>query len=208
MMEWDATRGAVAVWSRSEVRRRWLSLVVLGVLAGLAAGLALAAVDGARRTQTAYTRMHAQQLASDAIFFPSQVNVSDADISKLEGLPEVAAVGGFALTASRVDEIPEGGGPLVLVGPAWFREIEQATVIDGRLPDPARDDEAVVNVDATHAGFHVGDVVTWRNLSPADAEAVGGYPSGDYDWSTVTGPVTKMRIVGVVRLPVESVVAL
>src|SRR6478672_13591518 len=82
-MRWDATRGALGVWTRSELRRRWLSLVVLGVLGGLAAGLALAAIGGARRTQTAYTRMRSQLLASDAVFFPSQVDIGDADITKL-----------------------------------------------------------------------------------------------------------------------------
>ena len=199
--------GPLRVWSGAQVRRRWLSLIVLGILGGLAAGLALAAIDGAARTETAYARMRQQLLASDAIFFPSQVRIDDADISKLSELPEVAAVGGFSLTISRLDEIP-GASPLVPVGPDWFKNIEKAKVLDGRLPDPSRDDEAVINADATHAGFHVGDTVTWRNLSPADEKAVGGYPAVDYDWSKATGPVTKLRIVGVVRLPVESVVAL
>ncbi len=50
-------------------------------------------------------------------------------------------------------------------------------------------------------------MLTWRNLSPADLEAVDGEPPDDFDWSTATGPVTKLRVVGVVRLPMESVVS-
>jgi MacB-like periplasmic core domain/FtsX-like permease family len=203
----DAVSGPLLVWSRAEVRRRWLSLVVLGILGGLAAGLALAAFDGAGRTRSAYDRMRSQLLASDAIFFPSQVRIDDADITKLSQLPEVAAVAGFSLTISNLDEIP-GSNPLVPVGPDWFRTIERAKVLEGRLPDPSRDDEAVINADATKYGFHVGSTVTWRNMSPADVQAVGGYPPPDYDWSKVTGPVTTLRIVGIVRLPIESVVAL
>src|SRR5258708_1341551 len=90
-----ALSGPLRVWSGAELRRRWLSLVVVGILGGLAAGLAVAAFDGATRTETAYDRMRTQLLASDSIFFPSQVRIDDADISKLSQLPEVAAVGGF-----------------------------------------------------------------------------------------------------------------
>ena len=38
-----AARSAVRMWARSEITQRWRTLVALGVLAGVAAGLALAA---------------------------------------------------------------------------------------------------------------------------------------------------------------------
>ena len=51
----SGTFGAgIRLWSRTELRRRWPSLVLLGVLGGLAAGLAMAAYDGAQRSSTAY----------------------------------------------------------------------------------------------------------------------------------------------------------
>ena len=57
LMEKGGTSGpAVRMWARSELGRRWKALVALGVIAGIAGGLALAAVDGARRTSTAYAR--------------------------------------------------------------------------------------------------------------------------------------------------------
>ena len=87
----------------------------------------------------------------------------------------------------------------------------EPTVLAGRLPDPSRDDEAVITSalvpDGKALGLGVGSVLTWRNLSPADLEAVGDEPPDDFDWTTATGPVTKLRIVGVVRLPMESVVS-
>jgi ABC-type lipoprotein release transport system permease subunit len=205
-----ADRAAVRLWSRSELGRRWPALTLLGILGGLAAGLAMAAVDGANRTETAYDRMRTEQLAADVVFFPSQVGVYDLDVTRLSELPEVAAWAGFASTFSVLDEVPDGS-PLVPVGSGWFTTIERATVLEGRLPDPNRDDEAVITSalvpQGKALGLGVGSVLTWRNLSPADKEAVGGEPPDDFDWTTATGPVTKLRIVGVVRLPMDSVVS-
>ncbi len=191
----------------SELRRRWAALALLGILTGLAAGLTLAAVEGASRTQSAYQRMRSQLRAADAVFFPSQVGIWNADVTKLSELPEVAAWGGFATTASVLEELGNGASPIVPVGAAWFTDIERGKVLEGRLPDPARDDEAVINPEALHYGAHLGDVLTWRSLSPADFKALGGYPPADYDWTKATGPVTNLHIVGVVRLPMESVLS-
>jgi putative ABC transport system permease protein len=112
-----------------------------------------------------------------------------------------------ASAPSQFDEFPGEGGPLIQVGHDWFTTIEGAKVLEGRLPDTARDDEAVINVPATEVGGRVGMVLTWRNLSLADMEALGGYPPDGWDWSQATGPVTRLRIVGVVRQPMESVLS-
>jgi hypothetical protein len=46
---------AAAVWlvARSDVRRRWRSLLALALIVGVAGGIVLAAVAGARRTESA-----------------------------------------------------------------------------------------------------------------------------------------------------------
>jgi hypothetical protein len=205
-----AERAAVRLWWPSELRRRWPGLVVLGLLAGVTAGLAVAALDGAGRTDSAYDRLRSEHVAADAVFFPSQVGVYDADVTRLEELPEVEAWAGFASTWSVIDEAP-GGDPLVPVGSGWFSTIERATVLEGRLPDPTSDDEAVLTAnigrDAEELGIGVGSLLTWRTLSPADVATLGDEPPPDFDWTTATGPVTKLRIVGVVRLPMESVLS-
>ena len=66
------TQGA-RLWARADLRRRWRSLVVLGLLAGLSASLAIAALSGARRADTAFDRLRERTDGADAVVFPSQV---------------------------------------------------------------------------------------------------------------------------------------
>lgn len=203
------TGAALRLWCASELRRRWVSLVILGLLAGAASGLAIAAFDGASRSGTAYTRMREELDAADVVFFPSQVGVGDIDVTKLQTLDEVEAWAGFAANYSHLDEAGEDRSPLIAVGDDWFDMIERAKVIEGRLPDPAADDEAVVNVAFTKLGLDldVGSVLTWRNLSPEQSALYPDDVPPGFDWTTAEGPLTKLRIVGIVRLPMDSVLS-
>ena len=195
----------MSLWSRSELKRHWRALVLLGVLGGLAGGLVVAAVAGAQRSTSSFPRMRQQLLAADAVFFPSQVQIGDADVTKLGSIPEVAAWSGFALLPGWFDELGRGAGPFLPVGAGWFNTIERAKVLAGRLPDPNRDDEAVVNQFAVDEGGSVGRTLTYRSFTPADYEQFGD--EGPEDPSQLHGPVVKMKIVGVVRIPLESVLS-
>jgi ABC-type lipoprotein release transport system permease subunit len=196
---------ALRVWCVSELRRRWASLVVLGLLAGVASGLAIAAFDGGARSGTAYTRMRSGRAAADAVFYPSQALVSDADVTKLGTLDEVVGWAGFSLSNSSIDELEPGATPFILVGDGWFDTIERAVVVDGRLPDPNADDEAVINEAAAREGVGVGSQFTWRNLSAEQGRALPYDVPPDFDWKTAEGPVTTIHVVGVLRTPVEFV---
>ena len=67
------------LWARREIARRWRSLVAVGLLAGIAGGLSLAAISGARRSQTAYSRYRVATAAPDAVVFGTQVGAEDVD---------------------------------------------------------------------------------------------------------------------------------
>ncbi|HEV2922158.1 MAG TPA: hypothetical protein VG673_23415, partial [Actinomycetota bacterium] len=56
-----------AVWvrARAELRRRWRATVLLALLVGLAGGVVLAAVAGARRTATVTDRFLAYHRATN-----------------------------------------------------------------------------------------------------------------------------------------------
>lgn len=158
-------RAGAALWARREWRRRWRALIALGLLAGIAGGVAMAAVAGARRTATVYDRWRRATAAPDAIIFPTQVNVEDANFTKVLRLPEVVDGGAFALAPIAVKELPEVGD-LAPVDTHLYRTLSRPLVRAGRLPDPSRDDEILVNrLTAERFHVHVGDRVTLISAS-------------------------------------------
>lgn len=178
--------GPIRLWVRSELRNRWRTLLVLGVIAGLAGGLVVAAVAGARRTATAYDRYRVAVAAPDAIVFGTQVGLFPADYSAVRALPEVEAAGEFTLSPVAIEK-PK----LSTLAPGddqLYRTVSRPLLTEGRLPDPARDDEVVVNRAAKKRyGLDVGDrlkIVTSTNI---EAFFVGGEMDGPSVDATVVG---------------------
>ncbi|TMK89310.1 MAG: ABC transporter permease, partial [Actinobacteria bacterium] len=185
---------AVRMWARSELGRRWRALVALGVIAGIAAGLALAAVAGARRTSTAYERWRKATAAPDAIVFGTQVGNHDTDYTPVLRLPEVAAAGRFelaqvGLVGTRVGSLPPGDTQL-------YRTVARPLIRKGRLPRPRRVDEVVVDhTAAKRYHLHVGQRVTIN--SALDRNAFYGLAPND------TGPRQPATIVGIGDSPMD-----
>ena len=146
--------------------QRWRTLVVLGILGGLAGGVAFAALAGARRTETVYDRWRAATLAPDAIIFPTQVGVYPADFTEVRKLPEIVDAGEFILPYVDVPQIP--GGSLAPADDQLYRTVARPLLTDGRLPDPSRADEVLINRRAA-SDLDVGDRVTVR--APTDPDA-------------------------------------
>src|SRR5439155_26184778 len=81
---------AIVLLARSAVRRHWRSIVVLTALVGVAGGVVLGAVAGARRTSTALDRFERHSLAADL-----EVDAGDATPAQLRSFarsPSVVAV--------------------------------------------------------------------------------------------------------------------
>jgi hypothetical protein len=110
--------GGVTFWARRELRSRWRSLTALGLLAGVAGGITVAAIAGARRTDAAYPRYKHATASPDAIVFGTQVGASHVDYSPVVRLPEVAAAGRFALAAIVIAADRVHGQPLGGLAPA------------------------------------------------------------------------------------------
>ena len=174
-------------------------------MAGLAVGLVTAAISGAQRSGTAYPRMREQLKAADAVFFPSQIGIGDADVTKLGSIPEVEAWSGFALGPGVFSELGPDAGPFTTVGDGWWNTIERAKVLAGRLPDPTRDDEMVVNEPAVELGGRIGATLTFHGYTPADF-AASDEGAKQLPEDQLHGPVVKMKIVGVIRMPLDSVI--
>jgi predicted lysophospholipase L1 biosynthesis ABC-type transport system permease subunit len=177
------------MWARADVRARWRALVALAVLAGVAAGVALAAVAGARRTDAALDRLRDETDAADAIVFATQVGNFAPDWDALEARPEVEALAPWALIFGDLAGEP---GQVVFgsVDGRWGGEVNRSVVTEGRMFDPRAVDEAVVDEEAAREeGVEVGDVV------PFQAEL----PGGEFDPAPARGPEVDLRVVGLTR---------
>src|SRR4051812_9220592 len=109
IMRWSGWAGA-RWWAAADVRRRWRSLLALGLLLGVPAGLAMASLAGARRTDTAFGRLAHDTRASNAIVFSSQVGASTPQWEALRAQPEVRAVAVWDLVFGEA-----GGDPGVVL---------------------------------------------------------------------------------------------
>jgi ABC-type lipoprotein release transport system permease subunit len=178
------------MWARADVRARLRSLVALGVLVGLTAGLAVAAFSGARRTDTAFARLRERTNAADAIVFPGQVGVFKADWRALRRQPEIAQIARWTLTFGRMTGFD---GEAVFFIPAdgvWLRDVDRPVVVDGRMFDPARPDEVVIAPAALKNGLHIGSTISYTPYGSAQDDTSDVAPNG---------PKLTLHVVGVVR---------
>ena len=183
---------APAMWSRADLRRRWRSLLLLGLLAGVTAAFATASFAGARRTDTALTRLEKATNAANAFVFTSQVGDMHPDWKRLASRPEVAQLAVWDLIFCYLDGQPNG----VLFasdGNGWLTKVDKPVVLAGRMFNPKADDEAVVNEQvATIGHIGVGDAMQVRTYAP---DQLGG--------GTPHGPKITLRVVGIVRTTEE-----
>ena len=181
-----AMGSAIRLWARTELRNRWRTLVVLGIVAGLAGGLVLAAVAGSRRTATAFDRYREATAAPDAIVFGTQVNLIGADYRAVMALPEVIAGGEFTLAPVVINE-PR----LTTLTPGdtqLYRTVARPLLTSGRLPNPSRDDEVVINKAASKRyGLEVGDKVTIATSTDIEQFFTGEVSGGREIIATIVG---------------------
>src|SRR5688572_13244118 len=84
---------AVVYRFRAELRRRWRAWGVVGLGVGLAGGLVVALVAGARRTDSAYDRFLVEHDSSDLLLIsgvPDLFEFAPLDLDAVAQMPEVA----------------------------------------------------------------------------------------------------------------------
>jgi hypothetical protein len=186
---------AITRWCWLDVRRRWRSLLVLALLIAFAAATVMTAVAGARRGATAVDRLVEQTLPATVLVLP---NTGGFDWSAIRDLPEVAALSVWPLTQIAIDGLPPDEFAEVYDEEA-MRTLERPVVLEGRLPDPQRPDEAVATPGwVDEFGLDVGDTVGVRMLTP---DAIDGYNLRGVEPEGLDGPAFDVTIVGVVRSP-------
>ena len=141
--------GAVRMCARSLLRRKVWGTVAVAALVAVAGGTVLAALAGARRTDSAYPRLLDRLHAADVNVIPhAYPGVDPAEIAKLPQVAKVAPVVGFGIAGR-----PKNGGVPVDFsayaatspdGVAYY-DVDRYDLLDGRLPEPGRSGEILVN---------------------------------------------------------------
>lgn len=189
------------MWAGNELARRWRALVVLGLIAGITAGLAMAAATQARRSETVYRRWRDATGAPDAIVFGTQVQFEEpVDYSPVLKLPEVLDAGQFNLAPVAVKEF-EGLGALPTDDQHLYRTLARPLLREGRLPRANSDNEIVVNeLAAKKFNLRVGQRV--HLISSNDLAAFFG--TGEM----TGGPTIPATIVGIGNTPLDFIFTL
>jgi hypothetical protein len=184
------------MWARAELRARWKAWFLLGVLAGVVLGVAAAGWAGARRTERAIPDAvraidlpTAALLANDPAFGPAQ----RAAVAKLPGVERVYPFEVAFTTQIISPRVTNELGSLYALDAATMRAFARPLVA-GRMPDPRRADEAVVNeVMRDRFGLDIGStmVVGSDAVKPEDLPPGLDVPGG------ATRIRQRMRVVGI-----------
>jgi hypothetical protein len=208
---------------RSVLRANVLATVLLGLVAGVAGGVALTAWEAARRTASTMTRYSAYYDAPDLsiVLCPPDVtwqqaqadeNIltlrcfpyqqTDEDLAQVLAVPGVARAGRFALVFAEME------GPRL---PPTFLQVTvprdgaagtmggRPILVDGRLADDDAAGEVVVNEEfRTRTGLGTGDTITLRPYAADQRD-----PLGIDDGPPPRGRPSTVSVVGVVRTPTD-----
>lgn len=182
-------------WLRVERRRRWRSLLALAVLVALATGTVLASVAGARRGNSAVGRLLARTLPASVVVVPNQPGFDWAAVRSIPRVESLTVFPGYTgLPIAGIDD--DSITSFIPADTEAMRTIERPVVLEGRLADPTRPDEAVVTAGFLRGtGRHVGDALTALLTTPEQADASGSAEG----IGPPAGPRVPLRIVGVVR---------
>jgi putative ABC transport system permease protein len=208
-----------AVWMRvgSEVAARKRGLIAIALMIGVFGATSLAAAAGARRTSSSVQRFLDSTKSS-------QIQVGNALDQKLrarvEKLPQISSAAPYTFFLMVPQAVASGPQKTAheLIGASlaglsfgvptddrWTRTIDIPRVIHGRMPDPARSDEIVLNESlAEKYKVRVSDTFTFRAYSLEQLYTVvfGGKNEPP------SGPVYVGKVVGIVRHPLDLATAI
>ena len=201
---------------RATLHMRWGGYLAVVLFVGLVGGVAMGAVAGARRTQSAFPAYLAATGTSDmqAQIWNLGESLSGAATANLTGrlarLPHVRHVasaptllllplgpGGkpapsaSAYLGNKVNVAGSDGG-------MYFRQ-DGVSVAEGRMADPGRADEMVATAEAAKlSGWHVGETVRFGAYTVAQASSPAFSPA-----TTKPAARVSVRLVGLVVFPAQ-----
>lgn len=191
---------------RATLGARWRSFLGGIVLFALLGGVSVAAVSGARRTASAYQRFLDASKAPTMVFNAGNYSAErDEMVRRLPLVADTATYVGFnAIPLDNkgrpLEDLPDAEA-LGSVDGRFFR-LDRTAVVNGRLPDPNRADEAAVNESLfKDARGKLGQRLSLGVFTDEQIE------SDDFDPEHPPEPVTRstVTVVGVIAFGDEVV---
>lgn len=141
------------MWLGAELRARRRALVGVALLLGISGGVVLGAAAGGRRTDSAYERFLVAQNAADVTILDDGELGVEIPLDEVVALPQVASYA----RASLVMYIFGQRAAVASVDDRLGRTINRFRVVEGRMYDSSRVDEAVLGLGvARELGLKVG----------------------------------------------------
>ncbi len=210
------------VWirARSELRSSWRTMTVFALVLGIGGGIALTALAGARRTDTAIGQFVSYSHPDDGAFLygnpdnPPLVSGPAADSLNLlpverrvVDLPQVAQyfrAPYLFMTSSRAGYTGKSLNAIDAADAALFRTVDRPLVIAGTLPSPKRPYDVAINeLAAQGRHLHVGSHLVLYAASEAQVRSGELTNSASYTPTALNGPTFRVRVTGIVRFPQE-----
>ncbi len=158
--------GTLWIWTRMQWGGRRLATAATVALLAVAVAVVLTAVAGARRTETAYSRMLEATRSFDVLANPDQGAQTDLDFDAVAALPDTSALGRaagmFLLTpdAQGEPDFEHSTGAVASADGVFGYDLGRLNYVEGGPPDPERADEVAMDPElAARLGVGVGDTV-------------------------------------------------
>ena len=220
-------RGLLRIVARKELRSNWRGWLALVLLVGVGGGVVLAALAGARRTESAFPRLVDESAAADLAVvggsdFGLAGSVDPAAVAELPEVESTALSNAIVVFTGRTDAGRRVGPgqlfPFATDDRRPGRDIERWHMVAGRRADPDRVDEATATLAlAEDIGIEVGDEIQLKFARPDDfnplvavllgdpadrlRDVARGEPLALED--VAHGPEVRVRIVGIEASPAE-----
>ncbi len=189
---------AIALVAARELRRRGLHVLVLMLFVGVIGMCSMAAAAGARRSSTALARFKTSSRSADLELQGSPTARQLEQLASIDGVAAIGVLQAYAVVIPAVPDFQEIGEPL---DAQFGHVVDRDRIIAGRALDPIAPDEVTIGEGlATRLHLRVGDDLGAEAYSP---KQVAGILAGAGDVGARSGPPLHLRVVGIVRRPLD-----
>ena len=188
----------VRVVASRDLGRRWRRVLVVIVLVGVVGAFTLAMAAGARRTSSSLDRFKEDSRSADVELAASPTAEQLEELSHAPGVAAMSALIAYGLIIPDAPYFQSIGAP---TDDRFGDVIDRDRLVAGRSPDPAAPDEVTIGEGlAASLGLAVGDHLDVESYSPAQIQDI---LSGVPDAGPPAGPRIRLRLVGIVRRPLD-----